>query len=85
MRLMYLHAYQSYIWNEAASKRLQTHGLNVCIGDLVKNKNEKDNFLVVTEENMSQYDIYDVVLPLPGNNVLYPNNESKYFLFKTGY
>ena len=42
MRLMYLHAYQSFIWNEATSKRLALFGLKTCIGDLIKEKSEKE-------------------------------------------
>ena len=76
MRLMYLHAYQSFIWNEAVSKRLKLHGLNVCVGDLVKKRPDKE-VVLLSEANISQYDIYDVVLPLPGYNIIYPNNESK--------
>jgi tRNA pseudouridine13 synthase len=81
MRLMYLHAYQSYIWNEATSKRIELFGLKVCVGDLVKDKNDKDNILVLADDNIIHYNIYDVVLPLPGHNVIYPNNQSKRCFF----
>lgn len=35
LRTMYVHAYQSYVWNTVASKRIELYGLNVIEGDLV--------------------------------------------------
>ncbi|GMF15103.1 unnamed protein product [Phytophthora lilii] len=35
------------------------------------------NVTVVTAENLSQYSIYDVVLPLPGYSIVYPENALK--------
>lgn len=32
---MYIHAYQSLVWNEIASRRVKDHGLNLLEGDLV--------------------------------------------------
>lgn len=86
---MYLHAYQSYIWNEAVSERLNVYSpTQPCIGDLVlvkatalavdsRGKKEEYQVLVLNEQNISEYSIEDVVLPLPGHSVVYPNNQSK--------
>ena len=39
-RFIYIHAYQSYVWNKAVSERLRRHGRKVLIGDLVTDKEE---------------------------------------------
>lgn len=100
LRTMYVHAYQSYVWNSIASKRISLFGLKLVPGDLVidtKNDtriimNEDDyevdfnediresEFIrakVLTQEDIDsgEYSIDDVVLPTPGFDVLYPNNE----------
>ncbi|KAI8555938.1 hypothetical protein RHMOL_Rhmol05G0214600 [Rhododendron molle] len=41
LRMMYVHSYQSYLWNHAASKRVQKYGIDqVVLGDLVYCKGE---------------------------------------------
>ncbi|KAI9907539.1 hypothetical protein PsorP6_016537 [Peronosclerospora sorghi] len=103
LRMMYTHAYQSYVWNSMASDRLTLFSRNSpVIGDLVipydsftedlVSEDESDarltkktkkgsetlaNAILVTPENLSQYSIYDVVLPLPGYNVRYPEHSLK--------
>lgn len=113
LRLMYVHAYQSLVWNMAASKRSELYGSKVVTGDLVLVKEHKDKEIktehtngitidadgeqivqpgeddratneddyfdrarALTEEEAAsgQYSIFDIVLPQPGYDVLYPEN-----------
>lgn len=42
MRLLYVHSYQSLIWNKIASRRIAEMGLNLRVGDLVFVKDEAE-------------------------------------------
>lgn len=112
LRLMYVHAYQSLVWNIAASERWKRHGSKVTGGDLIlvdehKEKSEsankleeidadgeaivlpaendragnmEDNFtraraLTKEEADSGDYSIFDIVLPTPGFDILYPAND----------
>ncbi|KAH8653448.1 pseudouridine synthase [Xylariales sp. PMI_506] len=107
LRSMYLHAYQSLVWNFAASRRWELFGANLVKGDLVfaradsltkpdvqpADEDDEENIHlrgadvgteepqqrvhVLTDEDLKegQYSIHDVVLPSPGTNVIYPDNE----------
>lgn len=114
LKLMYVHAYQSMIWNFAATKRQELHGSRVVAGDLVLVNEHKDKDKTTAEEpaesidadgevviapgnedrsntaeamferarplsaaeaESGAYGIFDVVLPQPGFDVLYPSNE----------
>ena len=79
---MYVHAYQSLIWNSTVSAKLQRHGLEPRIGDLVAKhpgaeKIDKSDVITLTPENVGEYDIYDVVLPLVGHDIVWPQNETR--------
>lgn len=109
LRLMYVHAYQSYVWNTVAGKRWELYGGPVVEGDLVivgekdedagnvKDQVDEDGEpifhpaeddsapsaedaftrarqLTKQEAESGKYDIFDIVLPLPGFDVLYPAN-----------
>ena len=75
-RLLYLHAYQSMIWNKIVSRRLTTYGMSVLIGDLyVTDANDDHQVNFVTETNQKDIRLEQIVLPLPGYDVKYPSNE----------
>lgn len=83
MRLMYIHAYQSYVWNEAASKRLELYGKDkvvkgdlIATGDLREEGVPESNIKVIeSDEEGQNYSIEDLVLPLPGTKIIYPKND----------
>ncbi|EED22330.1 pseudouridine synthase TruD/Pus7, putative [Talaromyces stipitatus ATCC 10500] len=111
LRLMYVHAYQSFVWNIAAGERWRLYGDKVVEGDLIISNQERwqgtaaqdgvidaDGEVIVeaqaqdranalddvfirarplsAEEAASgKYTIFDVVLPLPGYDVVYPANQ----------
>ncbi|KAF9771145.1 hypothetical protein IL306_011248 [Fusarium sp. DS 682] len=102
LRSMYLHAYQSYVWNHAASRRWELHGEEVIAGDLIIAPTESTPLisgqdqdgddiinpveddedapvrarpLTVEEAASGNYTIFDIVLPTPGYDVVYPKND----------
>ena len=82
---MYLHAYQSYVWNMVTTRRIQLNPHKPIIGDLVRekiNSGKSKNpvigkVITLDENNLNDYSIEEVFLPLPGHIVIYPNNECK--------
>ncbi|KAF3679533.1 Pseudouridine synthase family protein isoform 3 [Capsicum annuum] len=63
LRMMYVHSYQSYLWNHAASMRVQKHGFDqVVLGDLVYSKEQhivKETFVAECEDvNVNNMDDY---------------------------
>ncbi|OCF33095.1 tRNA pseudouridine13 synthase [Kwoniella heveanensis CBS 569] len=107
LRAMYVHAYQSYIWNLVVSERIKMSGTEPLVGDLVfvdknskadgdvqdldaipahmKDKHGKPvrkwtttsspDVKALTAEDLPNYTIFDVVVPLPGWDVDYPGGE----------
>ena len=112
LRLMYVHAYQSLVWNVAASERWRRFGPHVVEGDLVLIGKPDDQMndaakpvnidtdgeviiepeeddralnpvemftrakaLTKEEVNSGRFSIFDVVLPTPGYDILYPANQ----------
>ncbi|KAJ2905203.1 tRNA pseudouridine synthase D [Zalerion maritima] len=103
-RSMYLHAYQSYIWNHVASVRWAKYGPRVIQGDLVlipkkeatsssdAQALDQDGEIILEPDSdddehqrarplsrgevvSGKYSIRDVVLPIPGWGIVYPENE----------
>ncbi len=87
MRSMFLHAYQSYLWNKAASHRIEKGGATeVMEGDLVLIGNSQleesgsglkgKKVVIVTQDDVEtgKYKITDVVIPLVGSRVTLPTN-----------
>ncbi|XP_063304200.1 pseudouridylate synthase 7 homolog isoform X2 [Pelobates fuscus] len=71
-RLMYIHSYQSYVWNNMVSKRIDDYGLKVVPGDLVQ---KGASVVPLEESDIDSYSINDVVMPLPGFDVIYPKHK----------
>lgn len=112
IRMGFVFAYQSYIWNVIVSQKIKRRGLKLEEGDIVwigketdfkeefyeeyalafesrsvpkvgfaRNVNNKPNYRpfihFVTKEDIVQnkYTIKDLVMPLPGSEVIFPKNE----------
>eukprot|EP00043_Microstomoeca_roanoka_P004461 m.49832 g.49832 ORF g.49832 m.49832 type:complete len:697 (-) comp12504_c0_seq1:2188-4278(-) len=84
-RMIYIHAYQSLIWNKVVSQRVHRFGLEVLIGDLVYDKDvhfdgmsrdeRRKSVIFVTNENKDRFTIHDVLMPIPAHGAVYPKNE----------
>jgi TruD family tRNA pseudouridine synthase len=74
-RTFWVSAYQSYLWNIAATERLRVYGMNVVQGDLV---DEGGHIKVVDEKDTNKFSIYQVVLPLVGTSTLFPQNAVRF-------
>ncbi|XP_050306866.1 pseudouridylate synthase 7 homolog [Anthonomus grandis grandis] len=107
MRLLYIHSFQSLIWNQMVSKRIKQFGLRPVQGDLVFEDNSEDDDCLVpindvndsdktnSESNedkpdkpkvralkvdeLENFTIFDIVLPLPGYDIVYPDNMKEFY------
>ncbi|EFJ45168.1 hypothetical protein VOLCADRAFT_64047, partial [Volvox carteri f. nagariensis] len=75
LRMMYLHAWQSHVWNLAASHRWARGGLPGVTTSAAK---RLSLVRLVTDADVAagRYSVFDVVLPLPGTEVEYPAHET---------
>ncbi|XP_037308106.2 pseudouridylate synthase 7 homolog isoform X1 [Pungitius pungitius] len=70
-RLMYIHSYQSAVWNTMVSRRIEAFGLKAVEGDLVLKGTTAHVLSAAEAEGCS---IHDIVMPLPGFDVIYPSH-----------
>ncbi|KAK5615426.1 multisubstrate pseudouridine synthase 7 [Crenichthys baileyi] len=70
-RLMYVHSYQSVVWNTMVSRRIEAFGLTAVEGDLVLRGPRAH---VLSAEEAESHSIHDIVMPLPGYDVIYPSH-----------
>lgn len=70
MRCFYIHAYQSLVWNRAASQRIKLGLTNPVKGDLYKASDGEVRLV----DDPNEVEMRMIVLPLPGYNVIYPTN-----------
>nr|XP_057932534.1 pseudouridylate synthase 7 homolog isoform X1 [Doryrhamphus excisus] len=70
-RLMYIHSYQSVVWNTMVSRRIEAFGLKAVEGDLVLQGTKAH---ILSEEEAKSQSIHDIVMPLPGYDVIYPSH-----------
>ncbi|XP_012697979.2 pseudouridylate synthase 7 homolog isoform X2 [Clupea harengus] len=70
-RLMYIHSYQSFLWNTLVSRRVEAFGFKAVEGDLVLRGGTAH---VLTAEEVEKHSIHDIVMPLPGFDVIYPTH-----------
>ena len=65
MRKMWESSLSSLIWNKLASTRIEQYGSEIVVGDTVFDK-DLLKAVIITEDNIKNYSIYDVVLLVPG-------------------
>ncbi|WFD36592.1 tRNA pseudouridine(13) synthase [Malassezia cuniculi] len=63
LRLMYVHAYQSYLWNKLVSERIRRHGARPVAGDMLSDGTVLDAASAATA------DLADIQMPMPGSDV----------------
>ena len=79
-RSLYCHAFQSLLWNRVVTRRVETHGQKVLVGDLVFKKGavgESKEDQVEEVVNPGDWTIHDVLIPIPGCKVKWPANQVK--------
>jgi tRNA pseudouridine13 synthase len=77
LRLMYLHAWQSLVFNQALTERVRRHGYAPCVGDLVWLDANAGTARQLTADDIAakSHTLSDVLLPVIGHATLLPGND----------
>jgi tRNA pseudouridine13 synthase len=81
LRMMFIHAVQSLIWNRATSHRIAKMDRDkVLVGDLVPkeaNGGGGERVHIVTEDDVGKqkYTLEDILVPVVGSKTVFPTNE----------
>lgn len=68
MRNLYVHAYQSLLWNKVLSQRMKNFGKELIVGDYVQ---DKDGLTLITSsEQLKDKSIYDLTIPIWGTETV---------------
>jgi tRNA(Glu) U13 pseudouridine synthase TruD len=66
-RKMYVHPYQSYLWNELVSERWEIGGNVIVAGDVMQVLQTQE-IVSVTADNVGMYSIFEARIPLPSHD-----------------
>uniref|UniRef100_A0A5S6QW68 TRUD domain-containing protein n=1 Tax=Trichuris muris TaxID=70415 RepID=A0A5S6QW68_TRIMR len=73
---MYVHSYQSLLWNRLVSRRIQRFGVRTLQGDLIRKTGAAaDEVSVVNADMVDDVSIYDLCLPIFAEKAQLPANE----------
>jgi tRNA pseudouridine13 synthase len=75
LRLMYLHAWQSLVFNQALTERVRRHGRVACVGDLVLDAAGTARPLTDADIAAKTHTLSDIVLPVVGHATILPGND----------
>lgn len=111
VRHLYIHSFQSFLWNQVATYRIQKMGTVPVVGDLVNENKDQDDFYfeeeelesddesngsnqpspvqspvsrqpkikTLTAEDLANYSIFDVLVPIQGTQITIPDSHIKEF------